>query len=197
MENVGSTFKPIHSFFNHSGLRKFWMKARIVIGVVATGFLIPLINPEWFRVGLSISLIGELFQLWCWSTLRTSKVLAYIGPYTLVRNPMYLGRYFIVLGVILLLGMPGIWAILPYTVIYGFYMVNRVKREEKKLTELFGADYLDYCGKVNRFTPSFKGFEARAVMQWNWGTFHENHGSMNFIGLLVVYGIFYLFTFGL
>ncbi|PLY02369.1 MAG: hypothetical protein C0623_03920 [Desulfuromonas sp.] len=113
----------------------------------------------------------------------------------MVRNPMYLSRYFIILGIFLLVGVPGVWAAIPYTVIYGFYMVNRVEREEKKLIDLFGKDYEDYYNSVPRFIPSFKGFDLQAVLFWNWETFHENHGAMNMIGLLVVYAIFYLFTF--
>lgn len=107
---------------------------------------------------------------------------------------MYLGRYFIVLGIILLFGKPGVWAILPYTVIYIFYMVNRVKREERKLVELFGTDYVEYCSKVNRFVPSLRNAELRSVLYWDWKTFHENHGVMNLVGLLVVYAVFYLFA---
>ena len=195
MESSESSLRSIHSLFNNVGLRKFWLKTRYIIGIAALFFLAPLINPDWFWIGFTISLLGELFQLWCWSTLKTSKVLAYLGLYSMVRNPMYLGRYFIVLGVILLLGMPGVWAIIPYTIIYGFYMVNRVRREEKKLTEMFGSDYLDYCSKVNRFLPSFRDFNPRTVFSWNWDTFHENHGVMNLLGLLVVYAIYYLFVF--
>lgn len=195
MESSESALRPIHSFFNHPGLRKFWLKARFIIVLVAIAFMTQLADPKWFWIGLTISLLGEFFQLWCWSTLRTSKSLAYLGPYSMVRNPMYLGRYFIVLGVILLAGMPGVWFIIPYTLIYGFYMVNRVRREEKKLTEMFGEDYLDYCSKVNRFLPSFRGFNPDTVFSWNWDTFHENHGVMNLVGLLAIYAIFYLFIF--
>ena len=40
---------------------------------------------------------------------------------------MYLGRFFLIGGALLLAGRP--WILLPYAVFYYFYMVNRVKRE--------------------------------------------------------------------
>ena len=44
---------------------------------------------------------------------------------------------------ILLLGRPGLWAVVPYTIFYWFYMVNRVRREEAKLAGIFVYYVLD------------------------------------------------------
>ncbi len=185
----------INSFFNHEGLRRFWLRIRFLVGVAALCLLIPFVQREWFWIGLAVSLLGEAIQLWCFASLKKTKVLACLGPYALVRNPMYLGRYFIVLGVVLLLGLPGVWAIAPYTVFYGFYMYNRVRREERKLAEVFGADYEAYCRRVNRFLPSFGGGELRCVPYWNWGLLTGNHGWLNAAALLAAYAVLYYFVF--
>jgi len=186
--------EQINSVFNHKGMRRLWIKVRVVVAFLFAVLLIPLIQPGWFWTGLAVSLFGELIQLWCFASLNKNETLARKGPYALVRNPMYLGRYFIVLGIILLLGTPGVYAMVPYTVFYGFYMVNRVKREEATLKNRLGADYLQYCKEVSRFLPSAKGLSAKTILFWNRALLIQNHGPSNALGLLAAYLGFYIGT---
>lgn len=192
----GGILDRIHAFFNHPGLRSFWCRVRYPVAVAALVLLTQWVRKEWFWTGLGVSLLGEFIQLWCFAALKKEKVLACRGPYVLVRNPMYLGRYFIVLGVILLLGEPGLWAVAPYTVFYWFYMYNRVRREEAKLAGIFGTDYEAYCRNVNRFLPSSRGGNLKNVLYWNWGLLTGNHGWLNAAALLAAYAVLYLFAFG-
>lgn len=199
----GGLVEWIHAVFNHPGLRKFWCKIRHPFGAVFLAALAYLfwkrwlrIETVWFWIGFGTSMLGELIQLWCFASLKKEKVLACRGPYVLVRNPMYLGRYFIVLGVFLLLGEPGLWAVAPYSLFYWFYMFNRVRREEAKLVGIFGADYEAYCRNVNRFLPSPRGGNLGNVLYWNWGLLTGNHGWLNAAGLLAAYAVLYLFAFG-
>ena len=185
----------IHAFFNHPGLRKFWCRIRFPVGAALIVLLALLVKAEWFWIGFGVSMLGEFIQLWCFASLKKEKVLACRGPYVLVRNPMYLGRYFIVLGAIMLLGEPGLWAVIPYTLFYWFYMFNRVRREEAKLIGIFGADYEAYCRNVNRFLPALREGKLKDVLYWNWGLLTGNHGWINAAALLVAYALLYLFAF--
>ena len=90
-----------------------------------------------------VSTLGELFQVWCFSTIKTRKKLTIVGPYMFVRNPMYLSRFFLIFGILLMTGNP--WIMLVFVVLYYFYTTNRVRREEKDLLEMFGEDYRIYC----------------------------------------------------
>ena len=187
--------EQINSVFNHRGMRRLWIRVRVVVVLLIAVLLIPLIQPRWFWIGLAVSLVGELIQLWCFASLDKNETVARQGPYALVRNPMYLGRYFIVLGVVLLLGTPGVYALVPFTVFYGFYMVNRVKREEATLKIKLGADYLQYCEEVNRFLLSSKGVPFKSILFWNNALLFQNHGIQNAIGLLAAYVLFFIGTF--
>lgn len=193
-EKQSRWFDQINSIFNHKGMRRLWIKVRVVVVLLFAVLLIPLVQPGWFWVGLAVSLFGELIQLWCFASLDKNKTVARQGPYALVRNPMYLGRYFIVLGIILLLGAPGVYALVPYTVFYGFYMANRVKREEETLKTRLGADYLQYCEEVNRFLPSSKGVPFKSILFWNNALLSQNHGIQNAAGLLAAYVFFFIGT---
>ena len=184
--------EQINSIFNHKEMRRLWIRIRVMVVLLSAVLLIPLIQPGWFWAGLTVSLAGELIQLWCFAALDKNETVARQGLYALVRNPMYLGRYFIVLGVVLLLGTPGVYALVPFTVFYGFYMVNRVKREEATLRTKLGADYLQYCSEVNRFLPSIKGVPLESILFWNNTLLTQNHGPSNALGLLAAYVFFYV-----
>jgi protein-S-isoprenylcysteine O-methyltransferase Ste14 len=171
----------VHAIFNHPGLRAVWAKARVPVALAAVAALLWFLDPSWLWAGFAVSMLGEFIQLWCFASLNKQVDLACNGPYTLVRNPMYLGRFFILLGAVMLPG--NAWLILAYVVIYHFYMVNRVKREEARLRPILGAPYTDYCAKVNRFLPVRK-YPGSTLAYWDWKLLRQNHGWAHLAGTL-------------
>lgn len=184
-------YELTNQLFNHPGLRKTWLRIRFPAGILIVALMFPFVRQEWFWIGLSVSMFGEAIQLWCFASLHKGKEVARYGPYACVRNPMYLGRYFIVLGFILLLGTLGLWLLLPYTVLYWFYMRNRVAREEVYLKPVLGSEYEAYCREVNRFLPSLKGVDRHAFYYWNWQWFTGNNGPLNALAMVAVYVVIY------
>ena len=47
-------------------------------------------------------MFGQLIQTWCFASLVKNWQLTERGPYLMCRNPMYIGRYFLILGFVLL-----------------------------------------------------------------------------------------------
>lgn len=84
-------------------------------------------------------------------TLNTS------GMYSIVRNPLYVGNFFVFLGLTLLsqsweiIAANSALMILFYTVI--------VLKEEDFLSQKFGEEYKEWTQKVNCFIPSFKNYK--------------------------------------
>jgi protein-S-isoprenylcysteine O-methyltransferase Ste14 len=183
----------IHVIFNNKAIRSVLTRLRYLIFLAAFVMFLPHIRPAWFWPGFAVSMFGELTQVWCFASLEKNRVLADSGLYRLTRNPMYLGRFFVLLGFLLLTG--SIWIILGFAVLYYFYMVNRVKREEKKLRVVFGEEYQGYCRDINRFIPSFRGIDWRSLWIFKWDVFLENNGHWNFTGVFACYAIFYFFVF--
>jgi len=97
---------------------------------------------------------------------------------------MYLGRFFIIGGFLLLLGPP--WILLPYAIGYWLYMDSRVGREEARLRQIFGESYARYCSEVRRFVPGLPQ-PGHPVAVWNWGLFRQNHGPLNLALTLAVW----------
>ncbi len=183
----------VHTLFNNEIIRLVLSKLRYVLFLAVFIIFIPFIRPSWFWPGFIVTMFGEVIQVWCFASLEKNRVLANRGLYRLTRNPMYAGRFFVLLGFLILMG--NIWIVLVFTVLYYFYMVNRVKREEKKLRVVFGEAYDGYCRDVNRFIPSFRGGNWRSLWVFKWDVLVDNNGHWNFMAVLFCYIIFYFSTF--
>ncbi len=173
--------ESIHRLFNHPVLRKVLVAARVPLAIAAVAGLLWAMDPTWLVPGFAVSMFGEAIQLWCFASLDKGRTLAFNGPYAFVRNPMYLGRYFILLGGLMLLGRG--WVLALFTVVYYFYMFNRVKREEDYLRGPLGEPYEDYLRTVNRFLPGPPKPGSRVAF-WDWKLLKRNHGTTNLVATL-------------
>ena len=176
----------IHGFFNHPLARKIFLKLRYPLVLVALVLLARYADVARLLTAFLVSLLGEAIQLWTFASLVKNAQLTARGPYVLVRNPMYLGRCLLILGPVWLLGNYYLTA--AYVVLYYFYMVNRVQREERRLTELLGQPYRDYCARVNRFLPALDRLLDPAVRFFDWQVLLRNNGHWNLLAMLVFYG---------
>ena len=100
------------------------------------------------------------------------------GLYNHVRNPMYVGNFFILSGLGMIYGSPwGYFFIIPF---FGFVYLAIVVTEENYLRSHFGSKYEEYCKRVNRFLPNLCGiretlgrlhYDRRKAIRKDFGTF--------------------------
>ena len=76
------------------------------------------------------------------------------GPYSITRNPMYLGTYFIGSGFVLIT-WPW-WFLAIFLVLFFMRFNKQMVKEEGYLKKIFGEKYEKYCREVPRFFPSWK-----------------------------------------
>ncbi len=193
----------LNALFNHPGLRRFIVRTRQPLGILAllaALWHVPT-DSSWFWIGMAISLVGAAGQWWCFACIMTSQELAVNGPYRYVRNPMYLTRYVLILGLVLMLDPTRTaWSWLApvlYTLFYLLFMRNRVLREERKLTPIFGESYARYLREVPRFVPGHRPFPGGRTLYWNPVAFKRNHGARNALAVLIGYLLAYLLVFHL
>ncbi len=72
------------------------------------------------------------------------------GVYRICRNPMLLGTFLYLAGIVLLLLS---WQSAVVWVVFVIIMSFQVSSEEKRLERDFGQEYLDYRKRTGRFTP--------------------------------------------
>src|SRR3989304_5396443 len=187
--------QAIHDIFNHPGARKVFLKLRYVLFLAFLAVLARYTDAARLPGGFLVSLFGEAIQLWSFASLVKNEQLTPRGPrgpYVLVRNPMYLGRFFLILGLVLLLG--NVYLTVAYVILYYFYMVNRVQREERHLTEILGQPYRDYGARANRFLPRLGQRHGPAVRFLNWRVLFRNNGHWNLLAMLLFYGALYFYV---
>lgn len=126
-------------------------------------------QPSWegFWSGLGLALGGQALRVWAigYSGEPTrgeqleAPVLVTAGPYSYVRNPLYVGNLLNCLGVLTAAFYP--WDILRMVALFGLAAVLYVflgRHEEKFLAERFGTQYEDYQRRVPAWLPNGFGY---------------------------------------
>lgn len=133
---------------------------------VALFFVNP--TPLSIAIGSSMAVLGEAIRFWGVSYIggisrtRTAATGALIrtGPFSLVRNPLYVGNFFLSTG---LVTISGAWfLVLVFVLLFAFQYHFIVQWEEANLRAKFGAEYEAYCRQVPRWVPRFSGYQGTA-----------------------------------
>ncbi len=162
---------------------QFFFKTRsftpvpMVIAILAIPFSFSLWAPDtgsvWqvaavIAAGLLISVFGESIRFvslaYSSGNTRTREVgaskLFCKGPYAHVRNPLYIGNFFITLGMIVMS-----WTWFPWLPLIGivlfiiqYYFIIRL--EEDTLIEVLGDEYVEYRKNVPRIIPQLKAYKG-------------------------------------
>ena len=137
-----------------------------IAGAVAVVISVPMV-PAGTWLALVLSVLGWLFFLTgmllrLWSTLyigaRKEWTLVSEGPYSICRNPLYLGSLLIGLSFGLFLQCLTFMAIISSTAI--IYAMGTVRSEEETLLRNLGEPYAIYCRQTPRFWPKFSLFHT-------------------------------------
>ncbi len=83
------------------------------------------------------------------------------GMYSITRNPLYLGNYFMMLGVLLFVRVW--WVPVIYTLAFWLYYERIIIAEEAFLMEKFGAEYEQYLRRTPAFLPNFRLWKPPAL----------------------------------
>lgn len=130
----------------------WWLDRNVHALALDGGAMLPVLG--WLLVGIGLALFG--WTLWTFARHRTTvnpyraaSTLCTEGPFRFSRNPIYLGDWFLLAGVALLLETawpllfaPLIWVVLRYGVI---------RHEEAHLEARFGDSYRAYKARVRRW----------------------------------------------
>lgn len=130
----------------------------------------PGMGPTALSVGIGafFIVVGEVIRFWGVSYIggisrtrtRATGSLMDSGPFSLVRNPLYVGNFFLSLGLVI---VSGVYFMVP---IYIFFFAVQyhyiVNWEEWNLRAKMGEPYIAYCKEVPRWFPRLSGYRAGA-----------------------------------
>lgn len=166
-----------------------WYRVPLMI-VGLAGLSAFIHNAHVFWYGAPVTVLGELIQMWAGSQLHKDQHLTISGPYSHVRNPMYIGRFVLGLGLFIMTVNP--YLIAAYVVLFAAYAHMRVQREEGRLKVIFAPDYQHYCSEINRWLPRPKPYSRSESKNASWAQVCANHENINLLGTLVVLAAIYL-----
>ena len=92
---------------------------------------------------------------------QIADVLNTTGIYSTVRHPLYVGNFFMWLGVGMLTA--NTWFVIAFVLFYAFYYERIMYAEESFLRGKFGDMYLDWAKGLPAFIPSFKNYVKPSI----------------------------------
>ena len=119
---------------------------------------------------------------------RKADILNITGMYSIVRHPLYLGNYLMVLGVSL---FPRTW-FLPVIVSLAFILHYErvIFSEEEYLESKFGDEFRAWSAKIPIMIPRFKNYQPpKLSFSWKAALRREFYGLFGIIGIFFVLDI--------
>ncbi|RZB36735.1 MAG: hypothetical protein SRB2_01814 [Desulfobacteraceae bacterium Eth-SRB2] len=161
----------------------------------------------WEMLCMSVSFFGLLVR--CYTIAHVPKrtsgrntksqkadSLNITGMYSLMRNPLYFGSFFMFLGVTLFVHLW--WVSVIYGLAFWLYYERIILTEEAFLKDKYGKDYVDYANDTPAFTPSFNNwkppslaFSFRHIVKREYSAFFAMIASftvVEFVGDYIVTG---------
>jgi len=153
-------------------IRQVFFKYRsytpIPLVILALIFAKPTGTTFWS--GLCVMLCGEAIRFWgvayAGSTTRTTTTaggdrLITDGPFAYVRNPLYVGNFFLSAGYLIMSWAWMPWMIGIYLPLFAFQYGMIVHLEEAYLAERFHSLYEEYQKQVNRWIPRVRPYRGK------------------------------------
>ncbi len=128
--------------------------------VIVTGALLAALGA-WLRVWGAAYLGYDVVHD---AQMRAGGVMA-AGPYRYVRNPLYLGGWFMLAAISLLLTPSGAMVLIVLT---GVFYLRLILGEEAFLADKLGEPYKEYLRAVPRIVPRLRAGLPAAVVQAHW-----------------------------
>ena len=147
-----------------------WSRA-VVIGVLLlVVFGAPSVSaPGWVTelfemLGYFLLAGAALWRIWCALFIAGSKngELAASGPYSVVRNPLYLGNFVGAVGFGFAVEQPYLAAL--FGLAFALFYPGVVAREEARLGQIFGERYREYCARVPLWIPDWSLYQEPALV---------------------------------
>jgi len=123
-------------------------------------------------LGASIFLLGFVFRVWAQQHiqrhLKVSRCLVTTGPYSFVRNPLYIGNILMCLAATVVSELP--WLV-PVTLLWCAVVYSIVVRyEEGQLLRRYGQSYRRYMLEVPRWFPLIQHFRNMGLISGHFRT---------------------------
>jgi len=117
---------------------------------------------------------------------QVADVVNTTAMYSIVRHPLYLGNYFMWLGLALITF--NLWFIIIFSLIFWVYYERIMYAEEAYLRNKFGESYLKWSESVPAFIPKFSQWKSsEAFFSFKNALKRELTGFLKLVGLIFLF----------
>lgn len=158
----------------------------ILIAVSATPIYV------YFVAGTAMIGAGILIRAWASGIVKKDKELAVEGPYSLCRNPLYVGNFLIGYGMCVL--NTQWWSFVVLTLYFILIYPFTIRKETKKLADFFGEEFEQYREEVPLFIPRLTPYKT--IRGWSAHQyFVDNKDFLNEGAVLLCWAIVAYYQF--
>jgi hypothetical protein len=136
--------------------------------------LILLLVCAWFTApagetrilaGFALAVVGEVWRIYAAGVIRKNRELASTGAYSLVRHPLYLGNFLILVGFAIAGGNLVVMAVVAF--FFLFYYPAAIRYEDHKLEGIFGEEWRAWSRNIPGMFPTSLRWKANSDTDWS------------------------------
>lgn len=136
----------------------------LILVLVCAWFTMPA-GENRIIAGFVIAVAGQVWRIYAAGVIYKNRRLATTGAYSLVRHPLYLGNFLILAGFTLACAN---WMVAVIVVLFlVFYYPTAIRYEDRKLQDLFGAEWQAWGTSTPAMFPTRLRWRANEEAEWN------------------------------
>lgn len=139
----------------------------LLLVAVCAYFAEPDIGTVSFGLGMAV--VGQLFRIYAAGFIHKNKQLASNGPYAIVRHPLYLGNFLILIG--FTIASANLYVAAGVVLFFLIWYPAAIAYEDSKLENIFGDEWRAWSKNIRAIIPgTFRLSDLRAG---RWDTYQS------------------------
>lgn len=116
-------------------------------------------------IGLAMAVIGQLFRIYAAGFIHKNEQLASTGPYALVRHPLYLGNFLILIG--FTIASANLWVAIGVALFFLIWYPAAIAYEDSKLENIFADEWRAWSKNIHAIIPGRFRFADLKASGWD------------------------------
>ena len=116
-------------------------------------------------IGLSLAVVGQVFRIYAAGYIFKNRQLASTGPYALVRHPLYLGNFIILIG--FTIASANLYVAAGVVVFFLVWYPAAIAYEDSKLENIFGDDWRAWSKNIRAIIPGLARWSDLKTKGWD------------------------------
>lgn len=136
----------------------------LLLLLVCAYFTVPAGEPRIFA-GLAMAAVGQIWRIYAAGVIYKNRKLASTGAYSLVRHPLYLGNFLILVGFAIAGGNWIVMAVVAF--FFLFYYPAAIRYEDHKLEGIFEDEWRSWSKNIPGMFPTGLNWKPNQDAVWD------------------------------